>query len=193
MQRQSGSLFLQINNMANLLPQNKKKEISQEHNVRFLTALFSVSGAVLIIATVLLASLYVLLDSRLAGLDQTYKIIAAKDEDTSKLEDSIKDILAKLELLEKNSSQTKIPYGIFKSVIDIKPNGVSLTKMSYSAKENQISVSGVAAYRKDLQDFIEAIENHESFLPVEYPFSNITQKEDIDFSLIINMKTGDEK
>jgi len=181
--------------MANLLPQNKKKEISQENNVRFFTALFSVSGIILIIATILFASLYILLDSRLAGLDQTYNkvVVAEKDEDTSKLEESIKDILAKLELLENNSSPVKIPYGVFKSIIDIKPKGVSLIKMSYSSKENQISVSGVAAYRKDLQDFIDAIENHELFLPVEYPFSNITQKENIEFSLTINMKTGNEK
>jgi len=179
--------------MANLLPQNKKKEISQEHNMRFLTALFFVSGIVLIILTVLMASLYFLLNSRLSGLEQVYKVVVEKDEDTSELEASIEDTLARLELLENNYSQVKIPYGVFKSIIDIKPDGISLTKMSYNPKESQVSISGIASYRKDLQDFIDAIEKHELFMPVEYPFSNITQKEDIEFSLDINMETEDEK
>ena len=58
---------------------------------------------------------------------------------------------------------------------------------------NQVTVSGFARYRKNLQDFVVAIGEHELFLPVEYPFSNITQKQDIDFSLTINMTTEDEK
>ena len=192
MQHQLDLLFHQIDNMANLLPQDKKNKIRREYRVRVLTASLFMFGGVLIIATVLLASLYILLSSRLSGLDQIHAANTGKEEDMAKLERSINETRTKLELLQHNSSSLKIPYDVFKSVIDIKPENISLTKLTYS-NNNQVTVSGFALYRKNLQNFVATIGNHELFLPVEYPFLNITQKQDIDFSLTINITTDDEK
>jgi hypothetical protein len=178
--------------MANLLPQDKKKEIRKEYRTRFYTVLLCFSGGVLIVAAILLFSLYVLMNGRLSGLNQKYEAYSEKGEDTVKIEESIKNINTKLELLQNNNLQSKIPYGVLKEVIDIKPGNIFLTKIAYSDNK-QVIVGGVASYRKDLQDFIVAIEKDKMFLPVEYPFSNITQKEDIEFSLVINMKTDNEK
>ena len=192
MQHQLDLLFHQIDNMANLLPQDKKNKIRREYRVRVLTASLFMFGGVLIIATVLLASLYILLSSRLSGLDQIHAANTGKEEDMAKLERSINETRTKLELLQHNSSSLKIPYDVFKSVIDIKPENIFLTKLTYS-NNNQVTVSGFALYRKNLQNFVATIGNHGLFLPVEYPFSNITQKQDIDFSLTINITTDDEK
>ena len=192
MQHQSGWLFHQIDNMANLLPQDKKNKIRKEYRVRVFTVSLFMFEGILIIATVLLASLYILLGSRLSGLDQIYAAAAGKEEEIVRLEGAINETRAKLELLQHSGSSLKIPYGVFKTVIDIKPESISLTKMAYS-NGNQITISGFAPHRKNLQDFVVVIGKHELFLPVEYPFSNITQKQDIDFSLIINMTTDDEK
>ncbi len=178
--------------MANLLPQDKKNKIRKEYRTRVFTASLFMFEGVLIITTVLLASLYILLGSRLSSLDQTHAAAAGKEEDIVKLEESINDTRAKLELLRHNSLSPKVPYGVFKTVIDIKPENISLTKMTYS-NDNQITISGFAPYRKNLQDLVIVIGDHELFLPVEYPFSNITQKQDIDFSLTINMTIDDEK
>ena len=100
--------------MANLLPQDKKKEIRKEYRTRVLIVSLFVSGAVFIIVTVLLSSLYILLDSRLSGLNQTHKVSVEKEEDLVKLEKSISETRAKLELLKHDNSSIKIPYGIFK-------------------------------------------------------------------------------
>lgn len=178
--------------MANLLPQDKKDKIRKEYKTRVFTIFSFIFGGVLIIATVLLASLYILLSSRLSDLNQMYAAAAGKEEEIVRLEGAINETRAKLELLQHSGSSLKIPYGVFKTVIDIKPESISLTKMAYS-NNNQVTVSGFAPYRKDLQDFVVVIGNHELFLPVEYPFSNITQKQDIDFSLTINITTDDEK
>ncbi len=196
MQHRSDWLFRQIdnidNNMANLLPQDKKNKIRKEYKIRVATISLFMFEGVLIIAMVLLASLYILLNSRLSSFDQAYATNTGEEEDIARLERSINEIRTKLGLLQYNDSSLKIPYGVFKSVIDIKPENISLTKMAY-LNNNQVTVSGFARYRKNLQDFVVAIGEHELFLPVEYPFSNITQKQDIDFSLTINMTTEDEK
>lgn len=177
--------------MANLLPQYKKTEVRKEYRTRVLILSLFMSGGILLIATVLLGSLHILLGSRLSELDKMNQIILEKKEDVTKLEKSIEDIRVKLELLQYDTYAMRLPYGLFRAVVDIKPEYVSLTKIAY-LNNNQITISGVASQRKDLEDFVIAIGEHELFLPIEYPFSNITKKQDINFSLTLNLKTDDE-
>lgn len=177
--------------MANLLPQNKKKEIRKKYRSRVMVVSLTVSGIMFSIALVLLFSLYILLSSRFSGLDQMYTVAVSENEDVAKLEEYMNNTSAKLKLLQHDDSSLKIPYGIFRSVVDIKPEEISLTEIAYS--NAQICVTGFAPYRHNLQNFVVAIDESKLFLPVDYPFSNITQKEDIDFSLSINLTKDDEK
>ena len=177
--------------MANLLPQNKKKEIRKKYRLRVIVVSLFMSGMVLVSAFILLCSLYTVLCSRFSGLDQMHAASVVEKEDTAKLEEHMNNTSAKLKLLQHDDLSLKIPYGIFRSVIDIKSKEISLTEISYS--NDQINVTGFAPLRNDLQDFIIAIGKHDLFLQVDYPFSNITQKEDIDFSLNISLAKDDEK
>lgn len=177
--------------MANLLPQDKKKEIRKEYNLRVLIVSLFLLWIVLAIASTLLFSLHILLNSRLSELDQMHAVVVEESEDAIELKRLIDSTQTKLELLQHDNLPPKIPYGIFKTVFDIKPENVYLTKIAYL--DDQITVDGFASHRNDLQDFVFAIGKHEMFLPVEYPFSNITQKEDIDFSLSISLVKNDEK
>ncbi|MCK5590865.1 MAG: PilN domain-containing protein [Candidatus Pacebacteria bacterium] len=177
--------------MANLLPQYKKKEVRKEYRTRALILSLSVSGVILLIVTTLLASLYILLNSRLSDLNEINQVGLEKQEDVVKLEETIADIRVKLELLQENTQIVKLPYVMFRAVVDIKPEHVSLTRIEYP-NNDQVNISGVASQRKDLEDFVLAIEEHELFLPVEYPFSNITEKQDINFSLVLKLKKEDE-
>ena len=177
--------------MANLLPQYKKKEVRKEYKERAIILFLLMSGGIFLTLTILLGSLYILLGSRMSELERLKQADIIKQEEVVKLKESISDIRVKLELLQKDVQTVKLPYGLFRAVVDIKPEYVSLERITYS-NNNQIVIGGVASRRKDLEDFVIAIGEHELFLPIEYPFSNITQKEDIAFSLNITLKTFNE-
>ena len=177
--------------MANLLPQNKKKEIRKEYCLRVATFLLFMLNAVFVMIIVLLLSLNILLSSRLLSFNQTFIAISEEKEDLEELKQIMSSTQAKLKLLRQDDLSPKIPYGIFKTVFDIKPDNIFLTEIAYS--NNQIIVGGLALHREDLQKFVVAIGEYEQFLPVDYPFSNITKKDDIDFSLTINIAADDEK
>ena len=177
--------------MTNLLPQNKKKEIYKEYTTRVFIVLLSMLGALLVFLTVLLAFTFILLGDRLAELSRNHSTVLENSGITTTVETTLKNTQTKLKLLKHKENLPQITYGIFKSIIEIVPKEVALTRIAYT--DGQLMVNGNALYRKNLQDFIIAISAHEMFLPVNYPFSNITQKEDIVFSLNIKLKNYDKK
>ncbi len=177
--------------MANLLPQDKKKEVRKEYRLRVFTFLLFMFGGVFVIMIILLFSLHILLNNRLSNLNQIITITSEEGENLEKLKQAKDDTLARLKLLRSENPSLRVSYGIFKTVFDIKPKNIFLTKIAYS--NDQIIVGGLALCREDLQKFVVGIGKHEQFLPVDYPFSNITKKDNIDFSLTINMTTHDEK
>ncbi|MBU0723234.1 PilN domain-containing protein [Patescibacteria group bacterium] len=176
--------------MTNLLPQNKKKEIYKEYTSRVFVVLLSMLGALLLFLTILLAFVYILLGNRLIELSRNHSTVLGNNDTTTTVETSLKNTWTKLKLLKHEKDSPQIAYGIFKAIIEITPKEVLLTRIAYT--DGQLMVNGNALYRKNLQDFIIAISAHEIFLPVNYPFSNITQKENISFSLKIKLKHYNE-
>jgi len=177
--------------MANLLPQNQKQELQKCYTIRVFTVFLFIIGVALLLIMILLFSVRILFDRRLVELNHNYNTMLEDNKSATSLGSLITDTQIKLKLLKREEIPLQIIGGIFKPIIAMAPKDIFFTQLS--CVNNQVVVNGVARFRKNLQDFIIAIESHKMFLPISYPFANITQKENILFSLTIKLKDYDEQ
>jgi len=68
------------------------------------------------------------------------------------------------------------------------PKNVSLNSMALNKQKNEISLSGIAKDRDSLLELKTNIEKLDFIEKIEIPLSQLTEKENIDFSIVIKMK-----
>ena len=184
--------------MANLLSENKKREIRREFFARvfvvFLTLVFF--GVCLSVGLTL--SSYILLDIKKEEV--RHKIDVFKQSiDFQKNETSV-DILKK-ENLKLQFVQAKEEVNFTKLVNDIVENQPSTIKINTfyyeeakgkGQKNIKLIIRGTAEKRSDLINFVDVLEKQDDFLRVDFPVSDLTKGEGIDFSLIILIKNNDK-
>jgi len=174
--------------MANLLPQYMKRRIRKEYLERIITAwLFALAGG-LTVTIILLIPAYVLLYSKLSNLNQNVSggVATAVVEGSA---DIIQTTRAYVTLLQQDTAYRKVPYGIFVHLFEIKTNSITLSRMSYSGASNKIGISGTAATRNDLKNFIDVFNDDSMFASIDnYPYESLSYSEDILFTFDITMK-----
>ncbi len=180
--------------MANLLPENKKKEIRKEFFARIIVVFFVFSFLSICVSIGLIFPSTILLD-----IKQTESRVSAKIfEETIDLNDNnvainiLKRENSKLKALqikdEINFSQ------ILEIILDEQPSTIAINTFYYNSTINddkkniKLTIRGVADRRSDLIDFVDVLEREDIFSQVDFPVSNLTKGRGIDFSLIILVK-----
>lgn len=177
--------------MANLLPQNLKKESRREYILRVVFVGLCTSAAVLCVGVAALVPTYVLLDAKLSAIDQPQKPQDSKKEDTVSA-DAVQTVRSYVELLKQDTSSEEIPYGIFAKLFEVKGGGSAITfsRISFSRLSQTLHVSGKAAVPKDLVDFMNRIGEEKAFVPIpkeQFPYADLTGSKDVPFSFDIKM------
>lgn len=172
--------------MANLLPQNLKKEYRKEYVLRAVAVWLFAFAVVTCIGMILLVPTYVLLEAKLNNY------APANEENTEVTAESstemIKTMNEYVALLKKDSSSRGIPYGIFARLFELKGKAITISRLSFSSVDGKLSMTGKAATRNDLKEFIDRIGEDEAFLPIEnFPYADLSEPRDISFNLNIQL------
>lgn len=171
--------------MSNLLPDEQKKILRQTYVFRVATILLFLAAACFLFALASLSPAYFSTMYKIALIEGEVKELQNIVSETKKSElliESIKGINSKLEVLEEWSKELPAYKEILK-VLEERRNGIAIMSMIYHRKNASVVVTGTAHARDDLLSFKTALEKSGKFRTIELPVSNLTKKEDIDFSI----------
>ncbi len=177
--------------MINLLPLEQKTKIRNEYLGRVTVVSLFFFFALVLIGGIMLAPILVSSSNKKTELEEKLNLIKiniAKDADRSSV--AIKDFRSKLAILNKAVGTERTPSQIFEKIIFEKTlggNGVKINGLSYEKLGNgfAVKVSGEAADRKSLLNFVKALENDGGFKEVKVPVSDFAKGENLEFSLEI--------
>jgi hypothetical protein len=182
----------------NLLPQDYQKKIKAEH-FRRLIAIFG-----FLIFIVIAANIVLLLPFQLSAVLQA-KELQRELEITKKsplfariadIEKIIKELNAETDLFTKQENGRFEIGPIIKSVVSLRPAGINIQSFIFEAEDRaknqpaRISISGQAGSRPALLNFIKANESNRFFSQIRSPISNLLKEEDINYSLVLELKNG---
>lgn len=178
--------------MANLLPIESKKHVRKEYFMR-LGVLSLLSLALLIaVALALLAPSYIFSESKYNLV--TDQLVNEKSKTaTPQEEEENRKIIRKtnsmLGILAYKATTSTTAYATFKTIIEHKTRSIKIYSLFFSknAKNITVSLSGVAATRAPLFDFMKALEEDGAFSAVDLPISNFVKERDIGFSIQITI------
>ena len=180
--------------MLNLLPDEAQRQLRKEYRRRFIVlSLLFLSFAVVIGSIALLPYAFSYGFDYLHYRNET-PVEAPKpsEEDmqaTSVLQD-FQDILSVLD--PKNiKGTTTTPFSeLLRLVISEKPPEVLLSSFSLTVESKtrgRFVISGLARERESLVAFSKNLSEHKLFSSVDLPISNLSRKEDIDFSITLTI------
>ncbi len=180
--------------MANLLPTNTKKTIRKEYRFRFLIVSSVMLAALIGSALLLLLPGYTL--SSLRGDIASDQLAFEKNKSTSLKEEEennriILGVNSKLRLLSVQKDGGPSAYDTLNRIIEIKNSDIKISSFFFgkNADNTSLSLSGVAATRSTLLDFINTLKAEKDFISVDLPISNFVEQRDIDFSIKIIVGT----
>jgi len=183
----------------NLLPFSEQNKIARQR-------LFCCSIATgLITFFILSAAIFFLVPSYLFLFFQS-KELARKleiEKQSSELkkaesiEATIRNLNRRIDLLSKNEAVLKDPFSEMALLIKEKPANVLINSFSYEKsgqnKPAILTVTGNAKTRDSLLRFVEILGKNPAFSRVYSPISNILSKEEIEFSLIMDLTESRNK
>lgn len=178
--------------MVNLLTVFEKKRILKEYKIRLsIVSLFAVASLV-VAALVFLIPSYVLSYIKYNEVSTRLEAEKSRASNTPDGEDPVKitkEVNRKLKILKSESSTLPNPYFITTTIIEHKPEGVSINAIQYdkNKQEGKIAISGVSSNRDTLLVFLRALEKQKDFTKVELPISSFAKGEDINFSMRITI------
>lgn len=178
--------------MINLLPEFEKRKRLKEYRLRASVIILCSVFFLEILAAVLLAPSYYLIDTAKNAL--TRELAAKKEVTASATEDPQKKstlIMSEILLLNPPLRSSDIPPSqILSEILAHKPQGISVSSFAYGRAGTGASaqLSGVSETREDLLAFQRMLKDNQRFGDIKYAQSFITKKTDIDFQLTVTIK-----
>lgn len=177
--------------MINLLPLSEKKKILTEYRLRLgVVSVFAVAGLVLASLALLGPSYFLsiskhtLVSSDLARLEAAHVGVPQAGDAVTE----IKVVNKKVDIFLKTE---KVPHLVFSEtilkIIATKGAQVKIIGFMYDAvpDRERVTLSGVAASRDSLAQFVEALKKDTTFTTVTLPISSYVKSTDIDFSIVL--------
>lgn len=174
----------------NLLPREDLRNISYEKlsrvglGIHVLIAIMISTGAVLLLPT------YFFLTFQEHDVVRQINITKQSTEiqRVEKAEAAIKAINEKVRLL----SSTTLPEPAASYLTAVRthtPANVSITRLSFSRKDNTVEVQGAAETREDFLRFVAALHTDPLFQEISSPISNILKERKLTFTVSITART----
>ena len=175
--------------MINLLPEPERKKLRREYFFRLATVCFTLAAFVLAIGAVSLLPTLFYSDIKVKALKENTSSLteAAKREQGGDSGQLLLATTEKLNVLAADRKNAALEE-VFARITAAKPSDTRLTGFAVERQEgdkNLLLVRGVAVRRGDLAAFAKALGQEKDFTTVSFPISDLTQNENLDFSLTI--------
>lgn len=175
--------------MANLLPENKKKDLVQQYFLK-LTAVVSVFVFVaFLFAIVGLLPSYFATTVKGKTIEEDLKhaenrpLVKSTDDDVTSKVKAVNILTPALE------AWFGMPFAyeaIIHAVVE-RVDGVAVTSVVYSREGGSLVISGAAKKRDDLIAFKNALQKYAPFKNIDLPVSDLAHKENLSFSITITL------
>ncbi len=179
--------------MINLLPQKNIKNIKKEFTRRVVIIL-GLAISVLIFTQIALSSaLFLTLNSYIKN--SISQVIFTKEfaekEGLQKSESKVKNINKLLLFFQENENKIEpITDDISEILTASKNNSIKLESFLFNMSPSlaTVSIKGNASNRDNLINFINTLKLKNHFQKIESPISNLLKENDVDFSIILELK-----
>lgn len=174
--------------MINLLPQEEKKKLKKEYFIRLLSTYFFLIGVLAFTASALLLPTRLLSQSKEQFLKEGLQKFEEENPGVSidELQQVIKDINAKLKILDNAGSSNEVSQNVIGKFLDIQKDNIKVYKIFYTHVKDSsstIQIFGNAKNRTALNNFRASLEESGLYKDVELPISNFVKPTDIDFNI----------
>lgn len=177
--------------MLNLIPLSEKKKILTEYRLRLATV------SVFAITALVFSSLILLIPSYLLAISKYNEAQNSLDElqKTTGQSGQEKDVNIQVLAVNKNvdlflkggSSKSLVPSLVIANILNGKGKDIKIIGFTYdvTAAQERIVITGMAANRDSLSQFIDTLKSDPSFTSVDLPISSYVKSINIDFSAVI--------
>lgn len=169
----------------NLLSNEKKKYLNRMIYVQFIKNTFISIVFVFCISGIILLGCQSVLQEYFSEVSSSLTVSGGVNSTKNKQIQSINDTINRVEALQEIHNSLSFTIIEFGNVV---PEGVILNNLFINNGSKKIDVSGVAKDRKALLSFRDAVNSLKFTENIEIPISQLTEKENINFSIQIDMK-----
>jgi len=176
--------------MLNILPTAEKKKIITEYRLRLASmAIFAVAALVLV-SLVLLIPSYILAVSKFDNISGQISQLESKQDLTGQekgIDAQVRDVNKKVNLFLAGRGVDRLsPPDIIARVIAMRGSTIKIQGFDYDVAGDQerLAISGVAADRDSLAQFVEVLKKDPTFTSVELPVSSYVKSVNISFSIM---------
>ena len=178
--------------MINLLPQKIKKEIYREYLFRlgvlslFLFAFFVVVGAIFLSPSLFLVEIKEREAMKQSEIVEKTALLYKNTSDVA----AVSSVNKKIAIFSRGEAEGALP-GVFRAVLEAKPENISITKISFEKSVDnkvvvkKVLVSGVSLKRDTLVSFLDTLKEDKRFSDATIPTTQLTKSTDISFTITI--------
>jgi uncharacterized membrane protein len=175
--------------MANLLPENKKKELSQQYVLKLAAVAFVFVFATVLLAIVGLLPSYFATTIKAKTIEEDLKHAENKTVVKSTDDDVVSKVKAVNTLAPTLEAWFGTPFA-YEAIIDAvaeRVGDVGVTSVVYSRERGNLVISGAAKKRDDLIAFKNSLQKYAQFKTIDLPVSDLAHKENLLFSITITL------
>lgn len=177
----------------NLLPVRYKHSLHQD-DVRVLVSILQlITGVFLTTFLTVFIVVWATLDIEAGSLHDINEITAKilKGERYDEISELINDFNKEVRIATQTDPDDKITSKIFDDIIKTLPGGVNIKNLNWLGDNAIIEIHGSADTRDNYLAFRDALIKKPYVGEIEVPLSNLTKREEVDFTLIFPLLTND--
>ncbi len=184
-----GNFSYSYSPVVNVLPEEEKNLIKKEYWKRFSIVLINIFSLMVIISTLLLLPSYFfslakenMSENRLESFN-----LANKDISNLNLDNTIKDINKKLDLIATVKPGYLLYDDILSKVLSTRPEGITFSQLLYSQRKDKsliIEIHGIARDRITLRNFKTIVDNNPNITSSTLPINDYLNKTNLDFNIV---------
>jgi len=191
-----GGYIYKSKSVINILPEKEKTKLVRGYWMRYLTILLNLISLMGIIASLLLFPSYFFSKLKEDMFENNLEIFNKDNPELENvnLDQIIKEVNSKLEILNKNKEPYKISDKVFDNILSSRTQGITFSQIIFSKKivkkeeATILEIYGKAKDRDSLRIFKETLDGNPNFSEVDLPISNFLGKSDLIFTISITLK-----
>ncbi|MFH1508589.1 MAG: PilN domain-containing protein [bacterium] len=178
----------------NLLPKNEKSSLKAQRLSNFLMIVSLYDVLVLILIAGALFFVSGTYNNRLSDLDNNIAEakMAIEQQKNDELETNVEELNRIGKRLNGIYNKQTSWHTLLNELTQLTPDTIIWKQIAIKKWTHTINLSGHATTRDDFVSFSDNIENSDNFSDVESPLSNLTSKEDIDFTMTFTFTDNNE-
>ena len=180
--------------MANLLPVTIKKKITKHYKMRVLSLVLLIIACVAILAVTLLLPSVLMVQEKYSYHKKGAGTTEVEHEVYMNSQKVIEEAQEKMNVLKEQYVVQKVSTTIIDMIMKHKTDDIAINVFSYARISGgttpiyaRVSISGIAKDRKGLTNFERDLKDERLILKVSNPVEGLAEKENLSFSIIIEV------